>query len=163
MVDISNWVYPVSWISTEDYRRGKPGGSAGENGGPTPTARSRLRIHLRRIRSHPCQNVRRPDQVLSISQLTVPNYVGESDRPGPGKWSCGIFGFRRTDGRPTGSHSWKTRRTRRPPTTGRGGPQPNLRAVVTGTGDEYRSPESPSGLDTLSPLHYLHRVAVQLD
>lgn len=33
----------------------------------------------------------------------------------------------------------------------------NLRTIMTGTGDGYRSPEPPSRLDTLSPLHHLHK------
>ena len=50
---------------------------------------------------------------------------------------------------------------------GSGGPPPpdgrffnnplNIRAIITGSSDGYRSPEPPSRLDTLSPLHYLHR------
>ena len=50
---------------------------------------------------------------------------------------------------------------------GLGGPPPpdgrffnnplNLRTIMTGTGDGYRSPEPVSRLGTLSPLHHLHK------
>lgn len=47
-----------------------------------------------------------------------------------------------------------------PPTDGRFFNDPlNLRTIMTGTSDGYRSPEPPSRLDTLSPLrHHNHRI-----
>lgn len=44
-----------------------------------------------------------------------------------------------------------------PPSDGRFFNDPlNLRTIMTGTSDGYRSPEPPSRLDTLSPLRHLH-------
>jgi len=44
-----------------------------------------------------------------------------------------------------------------PPPDGRFFNSPmNLRTIMTGAGDGYRSPEPPSRLDTVSPLYYVH-------